>query len=241
MEDPRVASAYDQLWESASKELRYVVDMSDEMWGSLAIAAGCSAGELKDRAIAASHVSYHFLWRRVLEPASQLPWRLCRGDVYENMDELAAMSDPPSDPCSHQLWTLLQEDEIERSHLKMLIELFGQCSWSSLPAEQQHGSLSLLHRWHPEYGLESLVSRALLHQTVRLIPRQSKLDKQISKVQSKMSKIERAHPDKATGSHMLVAALVHVMKQRKDGPVVCFLKGTITQTRSNMLLKGGHI
>ena len=216
MEGPRVASVYDELWAAASKELRYVIDIADDMWKSLAVVAGCSAGELRDRAIGAAHISYHFIWRRVLEPAAQLPWRLCRGDVDDNLDEIAAMDDEPSEPCTKQLWFLLQGEEVERSQLKMLVELFGECSWSSLPAEQQHGSLSLLHRWHPEYGLESLVSRALLHQAVRLIPRQSALDKKITKVMNKISKVERANPDKATGSHMLVAALVHVMKQRKD-------------------------
>ena len=215
MQDPRVASSYNDLWDRASRELRSLVDIPDHMWATLAVAAKCDAGQLKDKVISAGHVAYHFLWRRVLEPASQLPWKLCRGDADAHLDEIAAMENPPSEPCSYHIWHLLKEKH-ERVQIKMVIDLLSQCSWSSLPAEQQHGSLSLLHRWHPEYGLDSLISRAFLHQVVRLIPRESDLDKKIARVMAKLSKIQRADPEKASGSHMLVAALVRVMKQRKE-------------------------
>lgn len=215
MQDPRVASSYTELWSRASQELRSLVDIPDHMWGSLATAAGCEPGQLKDKVISAGHVAYHFLWRRVLEPASQLPWKLCRDNADDHLDSIEAMESPPSEPCANHIWHLLAEKH-ERSQIKMVIDLLAQCSWSSLPAEQQHGSLSLLHRWHPEYGLDSLLSRAFLHQVVRLIPRESDLEKKIGRTMAKLSKIQRSNPDKVSGSHMLVAALVRVMKQRKD-------------------------
>ena len=172
MEDRRVASHYQELWEVASKELRWVLDIPDHLWSAFASVAGCRVDELKDTCTHAAHLSYHFTWRRVLQPAGQLPWRLCRGDLDANLRELGEMAVAPEEPCSHQLWHLIQHGH-NQAQLRGVLRLLGQCSWSSLPAEQQHGSLSLLHRWHPEYGLESLVCRALLHQAVRMLPSES--------------------------------------------------------------------
>ena len=85
-----------------------------------------------------------------------------------------------------------------------------------MPAEQQHASVALLHRWHAEYGLEQLISRALLHQAVRLLPSESKTDKLLAKLCRKMGKLDDKVPQRASGSHMLVKALVDVVKKRKD-------------------------
>ena len=210
-----MASHLEELWDVASRELRWVIDIPGHMWSSLAVASGSRADELKDRTIRASHIAYHFLWRRVLHPACEYPWSLCRGDPGEHLDTIQAMDEPPAEPNAAHLWHLLQQEH-PRSQLIGVIQLFGQCSWSSLPAEQQHGSLSLLHRWHPEYGLESLVSRALLHSAVRLLPHESKLDKAIDRVLKKMEKLDSRAPEKVSGSHMLVQAMVRVFRGRKD-------------------------
>ena len=216
MEDNRVASNFENLWGAASRELRWVVDMPDHMWSTLATVARCRADELKMKTIEAAHVAYHFIWRRVLEPAALFPWKLCRGDLDQNLLDLRNMQAPPDEPCASNLWHLLQAD-FPMAQLRGVLHLFGQCSWSSLPAEQQHGSLSLLHRWHPEYGLESLVQRSFLHQVVRLLPHESKLDKEMRKLMKQMGKLERANSEKVSGSHMLVQALVKVARGRKEG------------------------
>ena len=215
MEDNRVGSHFEELWGAASRELRWVIDIPNHMWSSLSNAARCQAQELRDTTIAAAHVSYHFIWRRVLQPATQFPWKLCRGDPEVQLDDLAELEAPPAEPTAKQLWHLLREGH-PRSQLKGVIELLGQCSWSSMPAEQQHGSLALLHRWHPEYGPESLVCRALLHSAVRLLPHESKVDKEVSRVLAKVAKLDKQNPAKASGSHMLVQALVHICRGRRD-------------------------
>ena len=114
------------------------------------------------------------------------------------------------------------------AQLRGVIELLGQCPWSTMPAEQQHGSLSLLHRWHPEYGLESLIERSLLHQVVRLLPHESKLDKQMRKLVKQIDKLEKANPEKVSGSHMLVSALAKVARSRKEGSQYLTSQATYT-------------
>ena len=227
MKDNRVASRYNELWAAATKEMKYVVDIPDHLWSKLAQASSSlTPTKLKDRVISGAHVSYHFLWRRVLKPAGDLPWRLCRGDVDHNLDCLAAMEEP-AEPCSRNLWHLLQ-GPFPKAQLRGVVKLLGECSWSSMPAEQQHASVALLHRWHPEYGMDQLISRALLHQTVRLLPHVSKADKQIARLLHRMERVDARTPQRVTGSHMLVQALVHVAKGRKDTKntfpfCVCFM------------------
>ena len=197
-----------------------MIGLSMSTWKALASVAGCTAVELRDDTIAASHVSYHFLWRRVLEPAGQLPWRLCRGNIESNLRALAAEEDEPEEPCARQFWNLLRRDvPFPMAQLVGTVELLGQISWSSLPAEQQHGSLAALHRWHPEYEMETLVTRALCHQMVRLLPSESHTDRQISKIVRRMKKLEGKVPERAGPQQMLLKAIMAVARGRKVHPV----------------------
>ena len=127
---------------------------------------------MKDMCLKAAHVSYHFLWRRVLHPAQGLPWSLCRGDIEDNLEELSKM-ECPEEPVSKQLWMLMSMKH-SMPQLVSVIRLIGEIGWTSLPAEQQHGSLAAIKRWHPDYGLESLLSRGLRLQIARLLPSASK-------------------------------------------------------------------
>ena len=134
-----------------------------------------------------------FLWRRVLEPAGQLPWRLCRGDIESNLRALAAEEDEPEEPCSRQFWLLLnREVPYPVVRLVKTVELLCQISWSILPAKQQRGSLAALHRWRPYYEMETFVPRAMCHQLIRMLPSESHTDRQISKTVRHMKKLEQS-------------------------------------------------
>eukprot|EP00975_Prorocentrum_lima_P060180 12621052-Prorocentrum_lima.AAC.1 len=159
LEDPRVAQRYATLWATMSEELRWLVTLEGHIWHALGRVAGLPPGELASRCIAAGHTSYHFFWRRVLEPASTLPWSLCRGSVEENLRVLKGQPEP-SDPVSSQLWHLLQVG-FPMQQLVATIVLLGEVSWTTLPAEQQHASLARLKKWHSEYGAKTLVARAM--------------------------------------------------------------------------------
>ena len=216
MSDPRVAANYGALWSAATDELRWIIDLPADTWQALASVAQCSPAEMRDDTIRAAHVSYHFLRRRVLQPASELPWQLVRGDWNENLMALKALEAPPLEPVSGNMWRLMNEHKWSASQLVGVIELLGQRSWSSLTAEQQHGSLSALHKWHPHYGDERLVARSLLHQMVRLLPSLSKADKEMNKIARAMEKLDRKVPERAGGQHMLVKAIVSVARGRKE-------------------------
>ena len=52
--------------------------------------------------------SIPFFWRRVLQPASEFPWSLTRGNQRENLEELQA-GEQPDEPVAKQMWLLLHQ------------------------------------------------------------------------------------------------------------------------------------
>ena len=121
----------------------------------------------------------------------------------------------PTEPVSQQLWKLMRLNFNIRQ-LIGTVELLGEVPWTTLPAEQQHASLALLHKWHPGYGPDTLISRALLLQFMKLLPTTTKDEKQKAGVLRRMDVIMRANPDKVTGRHMMCASMIAIFKGRKE-------------------------
>ena len=66
LKDLRVFLQYDEIWKAASAEFLWVASFEDSVMRSLADVAEVEAVEFKSSVIAAAHLSYHFMWRRVL-------------------------------------------------------------------------------------------------------------------------------------------------------------------------------
>ena len=213
MEDSRVAVVYETLWRSIAKEMKWLVDLDISIWHTLGCVCGLSADQLRDACIVAGHITVHFLWRRVLHPASCMPWSLCRGDIEQNLRDLAA-SDYPDDAVGQQLWTLLQADfNIEQ--LKGVVRCLAEVGWTSLVAEQQHGSLAAFRKHHAEYGTETLITRSFLMQVSRLLPKQSAEDRRISSTLRRLRKLESSDPSKASGRHEMLKSLLNIAYKKK--------------------------
>ena len=90
------------------------------------------------------------------------------------------------------------------------LDLLADAPWTSLPAEQQHASLSMLHKIHPEYSPEVLVSRSLLLQMTRILPSATAHDKQVHNVVRRLQKIISSNPDKCSGRHMMIKSMVEI-------------------------------
>eukprot|EP00974_Lingulodinium_polyedra_P108112 10465230-Lingulodinium_polyedra.AAC.1 len=64
-----------------------------------------------------------------------------------------------------------------------------------------HGSLAVFRRWHPEYGAEPLVSRALMLQLTRVLcPASSQAEKELAKVAKEIQKCVAKEPRKASAT-----------------------------------------
>ena len=214
MHDNRVAQNIDALWVVLGEQLRSIIDLPQEAWSWLGEACGWTSDIVADQCINAAHVSLHFLWRRVLEPAEELPWSLVRGDIDGNLTELYA-GECPEEPISQNLWKLMEKG-FNKLQLVATVQLLGEVPWSSLPAEQQHGSLAMLHKWHPGYSAPTLISRALMLQVSKLVPSPGKQEKEAQKLVDRLQRILRAQPDRVHGRNMLIGSMIAICRGKKE-------------------------
>ena len=180
-----------------------MTQIAPEVWQLLAAPTNLSWQDLAQQSIGKAHVSYHFIWRRVLEPASEYPWSLLHGGEDAIAGHLRDLQggDEPDEPVANQLWQLLREGLIAFDVAVATVRLMGEIGWSSLPAEQQHGSLAGLSRWHPEYSMEILVSRALIVQVSKLLPTQCQEEKHIDMICRWMRRVLSMNQGKQAGDN----------------------------------------
>ena len=119
----------------------------------------------------------------------------------------------PEDPVTGQLWMLLQLDFPEQQ-LVRTVQLFQEISWSSMVAEQQHGSLASLKRVHPEYQMETLVARAQVMMLWRLLPKPSENERALLRLERQLARLGRQNPAKAGGRQMYLEELFNVLRHR---------------------------
>ena len=214
MEDPRVALRYEELWQCMSEELRWLIDIDLPVWQQLSYCCEQGVSSLRHTCIQSAHIAYHFVWRRVLSVAKDYPWKLCRGDIEGNLVDLKN-GDRPTEQVSGQLWELLHLG-YPMVHLVQSVRLMGEVSWSTMPAEQQHGTMSMYHRWHPGYGSEFLATRTLIMQMSRLLPSQSKEERTMAAIMRQLTRLQHADSRKVTGRHEFLAGLVRVALKRQS-------------------------
>ena len=107
LEDSRVASRWQELHDCVWDEMRHVTSISEQVWGFLGCACATPLVSLRSQAMSAAHTSLAFVQNRVLIPASQAPWNLCRGDLLANLQSLS-VGEEPGEPTSRKMWTLMR-------------------------------------------------------------------------------------------------------------------------------------
>ena len=205
IEDNRVALHAERLWGTLAEDLHVLVMTPDHMWATVASIAGTTTEELRSACIAGGHITYGFVQRRVLGPAHELPWTLVRGDIEANLAELR--SEPqPQEPVSKNIWKLLRMGYSTKK-LVHAMKLLADCPWTTVPAEQQHASISSLKRHHPDYSWGMLACRSLLLQNNRLLHSASEREKRLDKITKRLQALCRKQPQNITGRQQLVADL----------------------------------
>ena len=106
---------------------------------------------------------------RFLNHVLQLPFRLCIGDVDQNLQELVS-EDEPAEPTSRKIWQLIKVYGCNKERIKAALALVAQASWHTGVAEQQHASGTVVSKYHPEITQDALVIRAYVHTLRHLLP-----------------------------------------------------------------------
>eukprot|EP00971_Amphidinium_carterae_P150394 2981918-Amphidinium_carterae.1 len=118
-------------------------------------------------ATAVAYVNIIIIEFRVIQPASEYPWRFCTQSMEASIDEIINASGPLSvDHVTARLQRVASAG-CGQHLLKEVITLLAQCSWTSHLAERLHASAATCHRVNPEVGVEGLAMRAFSHMHVR--------------------------------------------------------------------------
>ena len=208
MEDSRVPLRLEHLKSSIAQEMIFLSQLGMHVWEALAPVAQSAPPSLRSEVLQVAQTSSAFVEHRVFAAASRLPWRLCTGDIDRNLQELMASTEP-REPTSKKVWQLLHLGW-NKLELRKAIMLMAGCPWATVCAEQQHGSASIIRKYHEDLGEESLMSRAFVHTMRRLLPGMSVEEKQIARARQRLERLERKRPDAFRGRQLYVRDLMSV-------------------------------
>ena len=214
LEDCRVVRNFDQLSQIMEEEIEWVNRIPQTVWEALGGICGLSAQDIQSRCIRCTHVSGAFAHDRILTPASDLPWRLARGDIQKNLDDLEA-GECPTEPTAAKIWNLLRL-RWNRSSIEAAVKLFLQISWGVGPCEQQHSSAALAARFHPDLGPGTMQVRGFIRTMRHLLPNKTRDEKTQERLTNKLGKLKKRSPRKVNARHMFVKSLFGLLSKRKS-------------------------
>eukprot|EP00974_Lingulodinium_polyedra_P111579 10791305-Lingulodinium_polyedra.AAC.1 len=89
------------------------------------------------------------------------------------------------------------------------------CSWTTTTVEQQHSTTALVGRHHPDFGAESLVTRALLLSFRRLLPCPDPREQLKAKLVQKLHRLMGKNPSMLSGKQLYMQELCALAKEMK--------------------------
>ena len=146
----------------------------------------------------AAHLSIAFFQFRCLDEAQKLPWSLCAGDALANLRAFSAQPRPNAPLVATKIWDMMQ-DKWNMKILMQMIDLLGDCPWTTAVVEQLHASAATIARFHPEYVILQLLARSLCLLGAKMVGKRSKLELEWSRSINKLDKVKRRNPFKASG------------------------------------------
>jgi len=201
LQDDRLAMRGPAIRETMEKELQYVHSLDNYTWGRLADVANSTVPTVRDNTIRSVLISKGYMVHKFLDPADKEPWTLARGDVADNIRRLAE-GPRPEHPVSIAIWELWYLG-YNRVLLRKAVEKLAAINWSTAAVEQGHGSLATIHKFHPEYGPETLMIRAFLHM-MRVLAQEDPECKKMLRLSDKTARLRLKQPEKINGRHIFM-------------------------------------
>ena len=168
------------------------------MWKQVAVVTECRADDLMSDTIVAVVVSGSFIENRIFRAARALPWSLAVGDIDQNMAKLAASEEEPGDATARKIRLLLKA-KYNTQQLRQGIEMFRDCSWSSVVVEQSHGSASTIKKQHSEHARDMLMQRSMIHM-MRPLVSASQEEIALKRLKEKLDALKMKRPSKIGGA-----------------------------------------
>lgn len=212
LQDDRLLRRSTEVQQALADELSWVESIGTFVWGRLArlVGAGVTGHGLRGDCLASANIVAAYIRRKVFQEMEQYPWRLAVGDVDENLEVLQASNDTISDPFAASVRGLLRVG-LPPEKVKQAVLLLRECPWSTVHVEQSHGSLGVLHRFHPSYTPQTLCTRAMLHQARHLFTKsadEKRIEKQIDRVDA----LRLRHRGNISARHAFMGGLMREVK-----------------------------
>ena len=204
LEDNRIPRRIGELEELLHSEMEFIMTLPLEAFSMVGSACAFSGSQLRDEVVAACLAAYSYIQDKTIIPAKHLPWSLCAGNVHNNLLTLKDLQEP-LEPTSCKVHRLLHQG-CNLNELIMAVNLIGDCPWTTTVCEQLHGSVSLIHRQHPDYELNMLVARSFLHM-LRSLPSMAAEELQVQKLQSELRQCTDQRVDSFGGRQVFFADL----------------------------------
>ena len=162
--DDRLAMHAPEYRAAVLEELEYLCHIMPSVWQLLVCVTGLDLqpGHVRDLVLRSANVSVAYLLDRCLDDAEGLPWSLCVGNIQDNLQSLVAGRPPVPGSTAAKLSVLVRLG-FNSVVLEEAVQCIGHVKFSTITAEQLHGSIAVCHNAHPEYEQIALRRKSHRH------------------------------------------------------------------------------
>ena len=201
--DDRLALRVDEIEEKMLDEMKWIAEMPIEFWTTLGDLSRSTGLAMRSQCISSSNTISAYIHHKCLYKAKQLPWSLCRGEIKDKLFFFGLQDEPTTSVTAAKIWRLVQQG-IDTDIIVEGIQRLGEVRWSTTTTEQAHGSAAIVHRFHPDFEMNSLCQRSLLHSLRSLWPCLPARSQDV-KIVSQIDKLSRQQPHRIQGRMVFLA------------------------------------
>eukprot|EP00971_Amphidinium_carterae_P349799 6491231-Amphidinium_carterae.1 len=207
LSDNRLAMRSEEIHELCMRTHGFLEAIDGWVWKHISTVTGqLSCGALRSRVVRGSLSSLAYLEHRVFTVVRNGPWCYCTGDVKVHAQGLKHLSLDECDAVTRKL-VIWAQAGIDESKLVEVLNLLGQCSFSSHFAERQHSSTAQMKKFH-DYGYETLAVRSYMHGFCQLLTKNTALSSDVLRLQRELASLLDKQPQKAGAKQMYFREVV---------------------------------
>ena len=193
-------------------------------------------GHVRDLVLRSANVSVAYLLDRCLDDAEGLPWSLCVGNIQDNLQSLVAGPPPVPGSTAAKLSVLVRLG-FNRVVLEEAVQCIGHVKFSTITAEQLHGSIAVCHRAHPEYEQIALRRKTFCHMIRCLLPMTTPTDIVATRALAAVARLQRRQPQKCTGRQTFVKHIVPILARSRPSMSSSQVSEMAMQSHGSLWLK----
>jgi len=191
--DPRLAKRVDEVEGVVDEEFEYIRSLPHEIFCAMAnLLDDVNPHDFRSEVIDTCSIERAFIQKHAFEPARELPWSLCNGDIRENC-KLFMQGPKPDEDASSNIHTLFASN-INFEQCCDGVDLMGDMPWSIGLDEQLHNVLSTVKKSHKRCELETMTARSFVGM-LRPLVTPSEYAKKDEKLLRKKGSLEHRRPE----------------------------------------------